>query len=168
LERAGAINKTRRSYFMITDRGRELLQKNPQRIDISVLKQFPEFVAFRSKQPEEEAHPESGVAIPPHPIGSATPEEAIQGAVEEIFGNLQSQLLERIFELSPAFFEQLVLDLIVKMDYGGEKGAIAERTGGSGDEGFDGIVNQDPLVCPVIAITSIDPKNAKKSLLVSQ
>jgi restriction system protein len=75
----------------------------------------------------------------------ATPEEAIDGAEKEISGNLQSQLLERIFELSPTFFEQLVLELIVKMGYGGAKGAIAERTGGSGDEGFDGIVNEDPL-----------------------
>ena len=54
-------------------------------------------------------------------------------------------MLDRIFELSPTFFEQLVLDLIVAMKYGGVNGAISERTGGSGDEGFDGIVNEDPL-----------------------
>jgi hypothetical protein len=130
---------------VITDRGRELLQKYPKRIDISVLNQFPEFVAFRSKHSDEEVEPKSGETIPLHPIGSATPEEAIDVAEKEISGNLQSQLLERIFELSPAFFEQLVLELIVKMGYGGAKGAIAEKTGGSGDEGFDGIVNEDPL-----------------------
>jgi restriction system protein len=147
LDHAGAIKKSRRSHFEITKRGRELLKKHPKRIDISVLNHFPEFVAFRSGKlsDEKEAHPESGEAIIPHPIGSATPEEAIDAAEKEISQNLQSQLLERIYELSPTFFEQLVLELIVKMGYGGAKGAIAERTGGSGDEGFDGIVNEDPL-----------------------
>jgi restriction system protein len=143
LDKAGAVKKTSRSHFIITDRGRELLQKNPKRIDISVLNEFPEFVAFRTGH-EENQH-ETVETIPPHPIGAATPEEAIDGAEKEISQNLQSQLLERIFELSPTFFEQLVLDLIKAMGYGDKKGAISERTGGSGDEGFDGIVNEDSL-----------------------
>jgi restriction system protein len=145
LDRAGAVKKTDRSHFVITDRGRELLQKYPKRIDVSILNQFPEFVAFRSKHSDEETESAPSTASPPHPINSATPEEAIEGAEEEISQNLRSQLLERIFEMSPTFFEQLVLDLIVAMKYGGVKGALAERTGGSGDEGFDGIVNEDAL-----------------------
>ena len=145
LDKAGAVKKTNRSHFIITDRGRELLQKYPKRIDVSILDQFPEFVAFRSKHADEETYSGSGEAVHPQSIGSATPEEAIQAAEEEISQNLRSQLLERIFELSPTFFEQLVLDLILAMNYGGAKGALAERTGGSGDEGFDGIINEDPL-----------------------
>ncbi len=120
-------------------------KKNPKRIDVSILNQFPEFVAFRSKHSDEEAQSAASEPSAPHPISSATPEEAIEGAEEEISQNLRSQLMERIFELSPTFFEQLVLDLIVAMKYGGVKGALAERTGGSGDEGFDGIVNEDAL-----------------------
>jgi restriction system protein len=120
-------------------------KKYPKRIDVSILDQFPEFVAFRSKHVDEETHSGSDETIPPQSIGSATPEEAIQAAEEEISQNLRGQLLERIFELSPTFFEQLVLDLIVAMKYGGAKVALAERTGGSGDEGFDGIINEDPL-----------------------
>jgi restriction system protein len=145
LARAGAIKKTRRSYFEITDRGRELLQKYPKQIDISILNQFPEFVAFRTKHSDEEVQPVPGRMTAPQTIASVTPEEAIQEAEEELSQNLQSQLLERISELSPTFFEQLVLELIVKMGYGGKNGAIAEKTGASGDEGFDGIVNEDPL-----------------------
>ena len=80
LDKAGAVKKTGRSQFVITDRGRELLQKYPKRIDISVLNQFPEFVAFRSKHSDEEVEPKSGETIPLHPIGSATPEEAIDVA----------------------------------------------------------------------------------------
>jgi restriction system protein len=69
LDHAGAIKKTRRSHFEITERGRELLQKHPKRIDISVLNHFPEFVAFRSGKPsDEEAHPESAEAILPHQL----------------------------------------------------------------------------------------------------
>jgi restriction system protein len=145
LDKAGAVKKTSRSHFVITGRGRELLQKNPKRIDISVLNQFPEFVAFRTKHTEDESNVESAGTIPPQPIGSATPDEAIDGAEKEITVNLQSQLLESIFERTPEFFERLVLDLIKAMGYSDKKGAIAEKTGGSGDEGFDGIVNEDPL-----------------------
>jgi restriction system protein len=145
LDKAAAIKRTRRAHFQITDRGQDLLQKHPERIDIGVLNQFPEFVAFRAdKHSGEEAHPEPAESIPSHPISSATPDERIDQAEKEISKNLQSRLLERILELSPAFFEKLVLELIVKMDYGGA-GAIAEKTGGSGDEGFDGTVNQDVL-----------------------
>jgi restriction system protein len=144
LDHADAIKRTRRSHFEITDRGRELLKKYPKRIDVSVLDQFPEFVAFRSgKTSDEEIHPK--VSKLPAPIGSATPDEAIDEAEKEISQNLQSQLLDRVLELSPAFFEQLVLELIVKMGYGGAQGAIAEKIGGTGDEGFDGIVNEDVL-----------------------
>lgn len=148
LAKAEAIKRTRRSHFIITDRGKELLQKYPKRIDVSALNQFPEFVAFRTGHKEKQH--EQVETISPLPIGSATPEEAIEGAEEEITGNLQSQLLERIFELSPAFFEQLVVDLIVAMGYGGSRGAVAQRLGKSGDEGIDGIVNEDPLGLDVV------------------
>jgi restriction system protein len=144
LDHAGAIKRTRRSHFQITDRGRELLKQHPKRIDTSVLNQFPEFVAFRSSKPSEE-HTQTEASEPSAPNGSATPDEAIDAAEKEISQNLQAQLLDRIFELSPAFFEQLVLELIVKMGYGGALGALAEKTGGTGDEGFDGIVNEDVL-----------------------
>jgi restriction system protein len=119
-----------------------------------VLNQFPEFVAFRAgKHSDEEVHPETSEPILSHPISSATPDERIDQAEKEISKNLQSKLLERILELSPAFFEKLVLELVVKMDYGGA-GAIAEETGGSGDGGFVGIVRplrNAEIVCDEIS-----------------
>lgn len=150
LDKAMAIKRTRRSHFIITDRGRQLLTTNAKRIDVSVLNQFPEFVEFRTKKNDEATHPASTKDISTPSIGSATPEEAIQAAEEEISENLQGQLIERIFELSPAFFEQLVVDLIVAMGYGGSRGAVAQRLGKSGDEGIDGIVNEDPLGLDVV------------------
>jgi restriction system protein len=146
LDRAGAVKKTGRSQFIITDRGRELVEKYPKRVDMGVLNQFPEFVAFRSVTPGDALGDSDHIKLkPPQTVSPATPEEAIQKAEEEILQNLRSQLLDHVLTLSPTFFEQLVLDLIVAMKYGGTSGAIAERTGGSGDEGFDGIVNEDPL-----------------------
>ena len=151
LDKAGALKKTRRSHFIITDRGRELLTKYPNRIDLSVLNQFPEFIAFRSvKGPTDDKNVIPSDQMPPTPISSQTPEEAIQVAVDEISLNLQGQLLDRIFDLSPGFFEQLVVDLIVQMGYGGSKGAVAQKLGGSGDGGIDGIVNEDVLGLDVV------------------
>src|SRR5215203_5929959 len=111
LDKAGALKRTRRSHFIVTDRGRELLQKYPQRIGVGTLKQFPEFIAFQPKKPDSEtlvtidAAPLNPGTIPFDQAASQTPEEAIQGAEEEIAENLRSQLLDRIFGLSPAFFE---------------------------------------------------------------
>ena len=138
----------------MTDRGRELLKQNPDRIDARVLRQFPEFLTFqtprleRSKadgtaQPEEEA----GVELPP-----TTPEETIQTAEDTISANLRTQLLDRISELSPAFFERLVVDLIVAMGYGGTRSRVVQALGKSGDEGIDGVVNEDPLGLDVVYI----------------
>jgi len=150
LDKAGAIRKTRRSHFQITERGQELLRLHPNRVDASILRQFPEFYAFQrprssveeivAAQTEAEITKESG----------ATPEEAIDAAEQEIARSLQDKLLERIRELSPIFFERLVVDLVVAMGYGGTKQIVAQRLGRSGDEGIDGIVNGDPLGLDVI------------------
>jgi restriction system protein len=118
-----------------------------------LLDQFPEFRAFRApKQPEGDAleTEEKPSLVVPKEISSATPEEAIQVAVDEITKTLQTQLLDGILEQPPVFFEQLVVDLIVAMGYGGSRGAVAQRLGGSGDEGIDGVVNEDVLGLDVI------------------
>src|SRR5262245_13215265 len=104
LDKAGAIKKTRRSHFLITERGQKLLAENPERIDISVLRQFPEFVEFRTpklgqEKPDEITELETALT-------KATPEEAIQRAEGQILNHLKSELLDNIGKLSPAFFER--------------------------------------------------------------
>ena len=84
------------------------------------------------------------------PQTTITPEEGIQQAESQILNNLRSEILERLGELSPVFFERLVVDLIVAMGYGGSRNSVAERIGKSGDEGIDGIVNEDPLGLDVV------------------
>ena len=155
LNKAGAIKRTRRSYFVITDRGKQLLAENPTRIDAQVLKQFPEFNVFKSSKVLGESSNNASVtpavdASLPDP--AVTPEEAIQQAEAQIFENLKSQLLVRIWELSPSFFESLVVDLIIKMGYGGSRESVVQKLGKSGDEGIDGVVNEDALGLDVVYI----------------
>jgi restriction system protein len=141
---------------VVTDRGRELLTQYPDRIDGSVLRQFPEFLAFKAR----ESVSRSEVAEVPEQRDDEdpdTPEETIQAAEETIRAALSAQLLERIRELPPPFFERLVVDLIVvdlivAMGYGGTRERVVQRLGKIGDEGIDGVVNEDPLGLDVVYI----------------
>jgi len=156
LGKAGALERTRRGHFRITDRGRKLLEENPATVTVKVLQQFPEFMAFQAPSLTSETAAPTGepstdtklVAEPP----GVTPEEAIQSAEDTILANLRSQVLARIGELSPTFFERLVVDLIVAMGYGGNRQIVAKRLGKSGDEGIDGVVNEDPLGLDMVYI----------------
>jgi restriction system protein len=122
----------------ITARGREVLAKHPDRVDVSVLVQFEEFIEFRSR---------SRRAVPAgsgSPGGSeATPRETVAAAVEEAQA-VAAEVLDRVRERGPAFLEHLVLDVLTAMGYGGARGS-AEHTGRSGDKGLDGVIRQDPL-----------------------
>ena len=150
LDKSGAIKKTRRSHFVITDRGKKLLAENSERINVAVLRQFPEFVAFQTPKVSNDGETAIEVQDVALPQTTATPEEAIQQAETQISNNLKSQILERISALSPTFFERLVVDLIVARGYGGSRNSVAQRLGKSGDEGIDGIVNEDPLGLDVV------------------
>jgi restriction system protein len=152
LDKAGAIKATRRAHFAITERGKELLSKNPDRIDVKVLRQFPELVAFLAPKAPKEGEAKTASPDIDAPQTAITPEESIQQAESQILDNLRSEVLDRISELSPAFFERLVVDLIVAMGYGGSRNSVAERIGKSGDAGIDGIVNEDPLGLDVVYI----------------
>lgn len=123
------------------------MKEHPTGITNATLKQFPEFVGFVSASADAGDAGHLGLASAPDlpELAAKTPEEAIQSAEEAILGDLTSKLLERVAEMSPAFFESLVVDLIVAMGYGGNRQAVAQVLGKSGDEGIDGVVNEDPL-----------------------
>jgi restriction system protein len=153
LDKAGAIRRTRRAHFQITERGRELLASNPKKITTQDLKKFSEFQEFQSiKKDNGEILAPAGEPKEYAADSSQTPEEAIVEAQQKIEDSLRDELLTRISELNPAFFEQLVVDLIVAMGYGGSKSIVAKRIGQSGDEGIDGVVNEDPLGLDVVYI----------------
>ena len=153
LDKAGALQRTKRAHFSITERGRLLLAQNPDRIDARILRQFPEFVAFQSPRGERMADKAtSEIAQPITDYSARTPEEVLQESAEAISEALRGQLLDRIREQPPAFFERLVVDLIVAMGYGGSRDSVVQRIGKSGDEGIDGVVNEDPLGLDVVYI----------------
>ena len=153
LDRAGALKRTRRSHFTITNRGQELLAGFPDRIDNAVLRQFPVFLEFVSPRSDDSSnHSERGRSLSDKSPHHSTPEEVIQTAEMAIATSLQEQLLDRVLDLPPAFFERLVIDVIVAMGYGGDRESVARRLGKSGDEGIDGVVNEDPLGLDVVYI----------------
>jgi restriction system protein len=140
LKQAGLLETTgRRSYLKTTDRGRQVLNSNPPRIDMNFLEQFPEYIEFR-----ERTHENGVVTI--EPISpTLTPEESIDAAYRKLREDLAKELLDNIVRSSPAFFENLVVELLVAMGYGGSGANAARAVGRTGDEGIDGIIDEDKL-----------------------
>jgi len=136
LIQAGVLEASRRGHFKITDRGIDLHRQGLERIDIKILNQYPEFIEFHKPKgsKEEELTPQS-----------ETPEELLQRSYESIRSVLAGDILEKIKSNSPAFFEKLVVDLMVTMGYGGSREEAGQSIGGSGDEGVDGIIKEDRL-----------------------
>lgn len=147
LAKSSLLQTTRRGYYRITKRGLDVLQQKPQKIDNQFLRQYPEFCAFQSKQVKLEKTNDSVTDD-----SSQTPEEVMEEAYQQIRQDLASELLETIQGLSPSFFEKLVVDLLVKMGYGGTRKEAGKAIGASGDEGIDGIINEDRLGLDVVYI----------------
>ncbi|MGA2264468.1 MAG: restriction endonuclease [Acidobacteriota bacterium] len=146
LQRAGLLNSARRGYFQISDRGRQILGENPSRINIRFLERFPEFSIFRGTAKSEKEQEAPGKPEGEH----GTPEEALEAAYERLRNELAVELLEHLKASSPQFFERLVVDLLVAMGYGGSRKEAGKAIGKAGDEGIDGIINEDRLGLEVI------------------
>lgn len=145
MSKAGLIASPARGRFVATDKGKALLAMCPERIDVALLMQEPEFREFYRS--EGAAAEENGIPAKPVQDSSTrtTPEEQIDAANASMQAALRDELLQRILSNSPAFFEQLIVDLLVAMGYGGSHKDAAAQLGRSGDGGVDGIVNEDRL-----------------------
>ncbi|MBP1885709.1 restriction endonuclease [Sinorhizobium mexicanum] len=144
MSRAGLIASPARGRFVATDAGRALLASNPPRIDIPLLMREPAFREFYRNEGQEASREPSVPAT--EPAGSTTtPEERIDAAYQSLNAALRTDLLERIVQNSPAFFERLIVDLLVAMGYGGSHKNAAAQLGRSGDGGVDGVINEDRL-----------------------
>lgn len=146
LFRAGLIERPRRAVYRITKRGHEVLEANLHRVDLGVLSQFEQFEEFRNKRNDRPTKDNVEAS------GDQTPEERIQSAYKELQSALADQLLERIRDQSASFFEQLVLDVLRAMGYGGLGEWDSERLGRTGDEGVDGVIREDRLGLDMIYI----------------
>lgn len=143
LKQAGLISSPKRGVYDISDRGRGVLRDKPPKIDIPFLAQFPEFQAFR-QSPDASAAP-SATSQPEASTVALTPDEEIRAGYDRLRAALASQLLDRVKSITPAGFEQLVVDLLVALGYGGSRKDAGQVVGGGGDEGIDGIIKEDRL-----------------------
>ena len=151
LKQAGLLASPKRGYFTITQKGIELLAKNPSKVDASVLEQYPEFIEFKSRRKDKNEN-ESQEEYSSEQESSLTPEDALASAYKKLRSALESEILSAVKEVSPSFFERLVVDLLVKMGYGGNRQDAGKALGKSGDGGIDGIINEDRLGLDVIYI----------------
>lgn len=149
LGQAKLLDATGRGRFRITDRGLQLLSQKPERVDMHVLNQYPEFQEFRgkSKSSDEPASQANQVEQEESPL---SPEEQLETSYQLLRQQLAVDLLKQVRSSSPAFFERLVVDLLVAMGYGGSRADAGQAIGQSGDGGIDGIINEDRLGLDVV------------------
>ena len=148
ITQAGLLISPRRAISVITDRGREALRLQPERIDLRVLNGFEEYREFRSrrKNAEDEETETSETEIQ----DAQTPEELLENAYLQVRRQIEAELLAQIKSAPPEFLERVVVDLVVRMGYGGSRKDAGEALGRSGDEGIDGIIKEDPLGLDII------------------
>lgn len=144
LRKAGLLETPRRGSITVTDRGLKVLKENPTKITIAFLRQYPEFVEFQSAK-----HEESGESVDE---SAKTPEETLDSAYQGLRESLAKELLNRVVDSPPSFFERLVVELLVKMGYGGSFKDAGKAIGRSGDEGIDGTIKEDKLGLDIVYV----------------
>jgi len=142
LKKAGLLVYPKRAHVKITDRGRQILKSNIDCIDRDFLMQFDEFEKFQTVKHQDDSEKTQELR---NSEEDSTPEETIERAYLAIKTSLSDELLNKIMDLSPVFFERLVVDLIVKMGYGGSRKDAGRATKQSNDGGIDGIIKEDKL-----------------------
>lgn len=145
LKQAGLLDSPRRGVFKITNDGKKLLAEKPTRIDMKLLERYESYRAFRLRGKRSNASATLVEELP-----SETPEDAMAAAYQRLRAELESELLEQVMAASPAFFEKLVVDLLLAMGYGGSRRDAGRAIGQSGDGGIDGVINEDRLGLDVI------------------
>ena len=148
-KKAGLLDSPKRGTLSITSRGLNLLKSNPGKVDNKTLKQYPEFLEFQNYKSEE--HITYQLALTSEEDQN-TPEENIDIAYQKIRKSLAQELIDTVRGLSPAFFERLVVELLVKLGYGGSIKDAGQAVGKTGDEGIDGTIKEDKLGLDIIYI----------------
>jgi restriction system protein len=155
LFRAGLLERPNRGLYVITDAGKKLAEQKPKVIDRDFLMQFPQFVAFAQATGTRKIEKNDGTALEQEggiAPASQTPEESISTAYEQLHATLRKDLLDLVNKMDPFLFERLVIELLVTMGYGGSREEAARVTKASGDEGIDGVINEDRLGLDVIYV----------------
>ncbi|HIW36816.1 MAG TPA: restriction endonuclease [Candidatus Treponema faecavium] len=148
MKKAGLLQSSNRGCFRITDRGTAVLTSKPKQLKTKDLMQFEEFKLFIKRSSGKS----SGKTLLPAEVEEITPKEMIETGYAKLSENLADELLQKIGECTPAFFERLVVDLLVRMGYGGSFKEAAQIVGKSSDEGIDGVIKEDKLGLDTIYI----------------
>ncbi|MEO9629328.1 MAG: restriction endonuclease [Sulfitobacter sp.] len=138
LKQAGLLTNTKRGHFALTETGKKVLENVPEHIDKTFLSQFPEYLEFKSRSGTVE---KDDVSAAP---SQQTPDEVLNAAFLEITSALAEDLLAKLREADPAFFEDVIVRLLLKMGYGYDTQA-GRVIGQAGDDGVDGVINLDRL-----------------------
>lgn len=149
LKKAKLLVSPKRAQFKISERGLDLLKENPKEITSKFLTRYEEFVEFQSIKKDKKGN---DPIAQPQLMNNAdqTPEELLEMAYQKLYSGLSKEVLEIVKSCSPAFFEQLVIDLLIAMGYGGSRRDAGQALGKSGDGGIDGIIKEDKLGLDVI------------------
>ncbi|KPV49880.1 restriction endonuclease [Kouleothrix aurantiaca] len=142
LRKTKLLEGTGKGRFRITERGQKELRLNPTRIDLRYLDKYPELATFR-RGTQLDTAASNGEAVVE--ATEQTPREVLETSYQLLRRELAQELLEQIKKRPAIFFEQLVVDLLVAMGYGGSRKEAGERVGRSGDGGIDGIIKEDRL-----------------------
>jgi restriction system protein len=146
MKQAGLLVNPRRGFFQITARGQAVLKEAPPQINIKYLERFPEFQEFWSKyRTKKDANEESQSLIEVEATPGQTPHEALESAYERLRSEIAAELLQTLKGSDPSLFENIVVELLVKMGYGGSRKDAGKAIGRSGDEGIDGVIKEDHL-----------------------
>jgi len=151
LKKAAMLEYVRRGVTQITPRGTEFLSTNPTSLRVKDFKKYSDYDAAWATGGRSKSNGESG-DDEDKDTETLTPEERIDEAYDELTKALSASILEQVSQMSPAFFERLVVDLLLKMGYGGTLRDAGKAIGKSGDGGIDGIIKEDKLGLDVIYI----------------
>lgn len=147
LEKAGLIEVVSRGKYRISNVGQLLLKEKLEMINNEVLMRYETFREFIKNSSSKVQDPKNDRPTSHSPYSEQTPEEILDSTFKQLESNLSDEILDKVLQQSPQFFEHLVVDLLVKMGYGAGK-----ITGRTGDGGIDGIIDEDKLGLDVIHI----------------
>jgi restriction system protein len=152
LKKAGLLDATRWSHFRITDRGTALLAEKPDALSDKFLRRYPEYLEYVTSSSEKSITS----SLPPQGASALAaaipPLERLEDAYSQLRQDVEEQLLAKVKASTPEFFEQLVISLLRKMDYGGSFRDAAQAIGRSGDGGVDGLIKEDILGLDMIYV----------------
>lgn len=142
LKQAGLVSNPKRGWYELTDRGREVTEEPSAQVNTKYLERFQEFQEFKSRTKETD---NDNATEPSEMDEGTTPDENLQAAHKRLNAALAASLLDSVRKASPAFFERLIVELLLAMGYGGSSDDAGRALGQTGDNGVDGVIDQDPL-----------------------